>query len=61
MLLLTLILLKLNADGLNFSDRSCLRTMVKAAEILDFLLLTLSPEHQQYSTIPALTPFQSYY
>jgi hypothetical protein len=61
MLLLTLILLKLNADGLNFSDRSCIRTMVKAAEILDLLPLPLSPEHHQYSITHASTTIQSYY
>jgi hypothetical protein len=61
MLLLTLILLKLNADGLDLSDRSCIRTMVKAAEILDFLLLTLSPEHHQYSITHASTTTQSHH
>jgi hypothetical protein len=30
MLLLTLILLKLNANGLNFSDRVCMPTVVKS-------------------------------
>jgi hypothetical protein len=58
MLLLTLILLKLNADGLNCSDRSCTRTMVKAAKILDFLLL---PEHHRYSITHVSTTIQLYY